>query len=439
MQAIYLYHEGQHPNDTAGIQELIDRCAEDGGGQVRVLAGAYTVGTIYLKSHVTLYLDAGAVLRGTRDLTAYSHRSPYVTMVPGVPQWYDAMLTAVDADDVTICGEGMIDGCDCEDPAGEQGFRGPHAIVLLNCRGVQIKGITVVRSGCYSLMFERCCDILVQQVRIDGGQDGIRLGACDHATIQGCDIRSGDDCIGGSGNRDVCILNSALNTPGGSTLMFSCVGLLVCDCVFWSPGVYPAVFNSDKRYSLNYSAICAGFDYGYPTEDASDDWVFRHVLFENSELLFRYEHDLHGRKGIPPRHVLFDGVRAVNLVFPSVIHAEEGSDLVLDIRNSYFSRAAGDARSSGIFLTADHCGQISVSNTTLVNYAQAPFQLQDLSRLTLENLRMEHSAEEAPLHAPRFITPGEVTVMKQRQEDESFRGPKPWIPTPICPAVWPDP
>src|SRR5262245_5814243 len=58
--------------DTEAINRAIQACAEAGGGQVRFPAGRYLSGTIHLRSHVTLFLEAGAVLLGTTNLEQYS-------------------------------------------------------------------------------------------------------------------------------------------------------------------------------------------------------------------------------------------------------------------------------------------------------------------------------------------------------------------------------
>jgi Pectate lyase superfamily protein len=58
--------------DTTAIQEAIERCARAGAGQVRFPPGRYLSGTIHLRSHVTLYLEAGATLIGTTNLTNYA-------------------------------------------------------------------------------------------------------------------------------------------------------------------------------------------------------------------------------------------------------------------------------------------------------------------------------------------------------------------------------
>ena len=57
--------------NTKSIQAAIDACSKSGGGTVWFPAGRYVSGTIYLKSHVTLFLEAGAVLEGSKNLKDY--------------------------------------------------------------------------------------------------------------------------------------------------------------------------------------------------------------------------------------------------------------------------------------------------------------------------------------------------------------------------------
>src|SRR5437868_13139566 len=51
--------------DTAAVQAAIDAAARDGGGTVLVPAGDFVVGTIELKSHVTLHLASRGRLLGS--------------------------------------------------------------------------------------------------------------------------------------------------------------------------------------------------------------------------------------------------------------------------------------------------------------------------------------------------------------------------------------
>src|SRR5512136_3174973 len=57
--------------DTQAIQKAIDTCAAAGGGTVCFPAGTYLSGTLFMKSRVTLHLDAGAVLLGSKNLKDY--------------------------------------------------------------------------------------------------------------------------------------------------------------------------------------------------------------------------------------------------------------------------------------------------------------------------------------------------------------------------------
>ncbi|WP_339754306.1 hypothetical protein [Algoriphagus aquimarinus] len=52
--------------DTEGVQAANDACYAIGGGTVRVPAGNYIIGTIQLKSNITLSLDYVTSLLGSQ-------------------------------------------------------------------------------------------------------------------------------------------------------------------------------------------------------------------------------------------------------------------------------------------------------------------------------------------------------------------------------------
>ena len=91
--------------DTAAVQAAIDVCARDRGGVVLIPAGDFLVGTVELKSNVTLRVAAAGRLLG-------SGKSADFSAGKGVPPGNGnvVMLYAVDADNVTIEGPGTIDG-----------------------------------------------------------------------------------------------------------------------------------------------------------------------------------------------------------------------------------------------------------------------------------------------------------------------------------------
>ena len=61
---------------TQAIQAAIDRCSQEGGGQVLVPAGHYKMGTIVLRSKVNLHLEKGAILFGSTDINDYTPHGP---------------------------------------------------------------------------------------------------------------------------------------------------------------------------------------------------------------------------------------------------------------------------------------------------------------------------------------------------------------------------
>lgn len=75
--AVYNIRDFGAKNDTTvlstkAIQTAIDRCSQEGGGQVLVPAGHYKIGTIVLRSRVNLHLEKGAVLFGSTDINDYT-------------------------------------------------------------------------------------------------------------------------------------------------------------------------------------------------------------------------------------------------------------------------------------------------------------------------------------------------------------------------------
>ena len=91
--------------DTAAIQKAIDACSAAGGGTLYFPAGRYLTGTLLLKSRVTLELEAGAVLLGSRNL------ADYPVTVPALRTFTDtytdkSLIYAEKAEDIAIRGRG---------------------------------------------------------------------------------------------------------------------------------------------------------------------------------------------------------------------------------------------------------------------------------------------------------------------------------------------
>src|SRR6516164_8488714 len=97
--------------DTAAVQAAIDACAKDQGGTVVVPAGTFVIGTIELKSNVTLYVAAAGKLLGSQDGAHYHAATGVPTSgdsTLGDGNW--SLIYAVGATNVTVQGPGTIEG-----------------------------------------------------------------------------------------------------------------------------------------------------------------------------------------------------------------------------------------------------------------------------------------------------------------------------------------
>ena len=109
-------------------------------------AGRYLSGTLLLKDNITLWLDAGATIVGTPDLTQYR------TAVNG-QVWYDALILAKGVHHVAIEGRGVLDGGKVRNPKGEERMRGPHIAMFMDTRDVVVRDITL--QDCRQLQHHR--------------------------------------------------------------------------------------------------------------------------------------------------------------------------------------------------------------------------------------------------------------------------------------------
>jgi polygalacturonase len=93
--------------DSPAVNAAIDACTKAGGGVVHFSPRNYLSGTVVLKSNVTLYLEAGAVLLGSKNVSDYNPQ-------PGPNSSDDAgqrhFIFARDAENVGLAGPGAIDG-----------------------------------------------------------------------------------------------------------------------------------------------------------------------------------------------------------------------------------------------------------------------------------------------------------------------------------------
>ena len=185
--------------DTAAIQAAVDACAAAGGGTVWLAGGVFLSGTIVLRSHVRLHVEAGATLLGSRNSEHYPGFPPEVVFLYR-DRFTRSLIYAEGAEQITLSGRGTIDGQGHHFPArpGDDALR-PYLIRFSECRNVRVRDLFLRDSARWLSHYLACEDVAIDGVTIHApireNRDGIGIDSCDRVRIANCDVYSGDDAI----------------------------------------------------------------------------------------------------------------------------------------------------------------------------------------------------------------------------------------------------
>ena len=235
--------------NTTLINHTVDRLSQAGGGTLFFPAGPYLTGAIRLKRNITLELEAGATLLFSDNFDDYL---PFMEVRhEGVMmKSFSPLISAMDAENITIKGEGTLDGqgkawwteffriyVDLEkngmrelnkyQPLWEREndvealyaetnedwhgtlkrrFFRPPFIQPVRCRRVRIEGVKIINSPFWTVNPEFCDNVVVTGVTIHNvpspNTDGINPESCRNVHISDCHISVGDDCITLKSGRD---------------------------------------------------------------------------------------------------------------------------------------------------------------------------------------------------------------------------------------------
>jgi len=246
--------------NTHAINKAVDACSEAGGGTVVIPDGTFLTGTVQMKSHVTLLLEKGAVIKGVTDLDAY---------VPYIPtremgrydnankfRWNRALVLGVGVTDVTITGSGCVDGDHVFDSQGEERMRGPHTILFAESRNLSFSGFTVNNAANYAFMAYEIDNVVFNNLTVNQGWDGIHIRGGKHILIRNSSFYTGDDAIAGGYWEDVVITDCHINSScNGIRMIMPADGLTISHCTFVGPGQYPHRTSKEKQRTNMLSAI----------------------------------------------------------------------------------------------------------------------------------------------------------------------------------------
>jgi len=242
--------------DTAALQAAIDACNKDQGGTVLVPAGTFVIGTTELKSNVTLHIAAQGILLGS------DHGKDYFP-ADAIPLHGDStledgntgLLFAVNAENITVEGPGLIDGRGSQfhgpvrgapSPAGISGSHRPYHLMFYQCKHLRIRDIFLKDCAFHSMRIVQCSYAWFSGIhlhsRVISNNDGFHFISCEYMHVSDCDIQCGDDACALFGScRFVTVTDCTFSTRwsvfrfGGGSAENITVSNCIIDVVFGCP------------------------------------------------------------------------------------------------------------------------------------------------------------------------------------------------------------
>jgi polygalacturonase len=213
--------------DTAPVQAAIDACNKDQGGTVLVPAGVFVIGTIEMKSNVTLHVASQGKLLGSADGKQY-HAADAIPL-RGDSTLGDGnvgLIFAVNAENITIEGPGTIDGQGAQfrspergvpPPSGRGGAQRPYHLLFHRCKNLSVRDIFLYQSAFHSVRIIQSQFVKLDGIRIynrvNHNNDGFHFISAEHVHLSNCTVECQDDACALFGScKFVTVTNCAFST-----------------------------------------------------------------------------------------------------------------------------------------------------------------------------------------------------------------------------------
>ncbi len=206
---------------TEAIQDAVDRCAAGGGGTVRCSAGTWLTGTIYLADNVTIHLDSGCTILGSREKKHYG-AARELPAGGRFSSW--AIFAGRDLSNIAICGRGVVDG-QGSNFKYKNGAR-PKNIYFEGCSDVLIEGVRLRNAGSWMQHYRDCDRLVIRDIavfsHVSYNNDGLNIDSCRDVVVSGCVIDSDDDAI---------VLKSLSQKPCRNVTISDCIVSSHCNAI----------------------------------------------------------------------------------------------------------------------------------------------------------------------------------------------------------------
>ena len=353
---------------TKQIQSALDACFLAGGGKVVIPCGIFRTGGLRLRSNTTLYLESGAVLKGSSDPDDYNAfwedtLEPVRNEDDGVKgrssiatsRWSNGLIRVLDAQNVAIVGEkgSYIDGVNCYDPTGEENYRGPHPISVWRCDGLYLDGYTITDGGNWGHAIFDSQNITAKNLTVYGGHDGFDVRTCDNVLIEDCVFNTGDDCIAGFDNHDVVVRNCKMQSSC-SIFRFGGNNVLIENCESVAPGFgFRGNLSKEKKSAsmltdetcrhISHTPFLYYCDFRAQIRKTPGDILVRNCNFAGVRQLFRLEFDGEHKWccNRSLRSITFENCDFVELNKEGVLHGDAEEKVCYTLKNCRISKEPG--------------------------------------------------------------------------------------------------
>lgn len=398
-------------SNTAIIKKAIDKLSAQGGGTLFFPAGTYLTGPIVLKSNITLDIEAGATIKFTDDFAEYT---PFVEMrYEGVVmKSFCPMIYAYEQENITIKGEGTIDGngkrwwygtftiegahkdenfkkelekyqdmwskanpnfkieeqTDWKRTLNKRFFR-PPLMQPYKCKDFKIEGVTIINSPFWTINPEFCENVSVLGVTINNpdapNTDGINPSSCKNVIIANCNITVGDDCITLKSGRDL----------QGREYATPCENITITNCVMQAGHggvVIGSEMSGDVRKVTISNCVFDGTDRGIRLKSTRGrGGIVEEIRVSNIVM-----------KNIPKEAITLN-------LFYSNVPAEKFSERTPIFRNIHISGLTGSEVNTACTVLGIEEALISNISFSDINIdAKQGFQINKAKDITLENVRI---------------------------------------------------
>ena len=196
--------------NTKSIQKAIDYISTSGGGTLIFVPGKYLTGTFYLKSNVTLHLEEGAVILGSKNPFDYPHDT-------NVHISWKSLIYAIKQKNIGITGKGMIHGGGIDNAMNTlnmvsrgliedelkydrvREWKRPQNIYFFDCQNILIKDITLKDPASWNQTYDQCRHLIVDGIKVDSksywNNDGIDIVDCVNVVVRNSFFDAADDAI----------------------------------------------------------------------------------------------------------------------------------------------------------------------------------------------------------------------------------------------------